>query len=175
MKREHLIIKWILRVTHADKNSSIDFADWISDGNILSRYVAYLNFPAKIRIDMIFFVRIMSTLCFNSVERDQWGTFGCSPEEQRYVLTEIGPVVLKIRAGQKFFFPSWVSTHYGMKQFSNKICLLCKMTEIQLFVYILIKFPNQQICIKKCQKIIFRHKIIMKSWFLVVSGQKMPI
>jgi len=63
LKREHLIIKWILRVTHADKNSSIDFADWISDGNILSR--------------------IMTTLCFNSVERDQWSTFGCSPEEQR--------------------------------------------------------------------------------------------
>ena len=55
MKREHLIIKWILRVTHADKNSSIDFADWISDGNILSRYVAYLNFPAKKKIWYDFF------------------------------------------------------------------------------------------------------------------------
>ena len=37
LKREHLIIKWILRVTHAYKDSSIDFADWIADGAILSR------------------------------------------------------------------------------------------------------------------------------------------
>ena len=36
LKREHLIIKWILRITHLDKDMSIDFADWIRDGTVLS-------------------------------------------------------------------------------------------------------------------------------------------
>ena len=38
VKREHIIIKWILRITHMDKNSNIDFADWIQDGRVLSKY-----------------------------------------------------------------------------------------------------------------------------------------
>ena len=37
LKREHLIIKWLLRVTHVNKDSSIDFADWIRDGTILMK------------------------------------------------------------------------------------------------------------------------------------------
>ena len=37
VKREHIVIKWILRVTHMDKNSSIDFADWVQDGVVLSK------------------------------------------------------------------------------------------------------------------------------------------
>ena len=37
LKREHLIIKWILMVTHVNKDSSLDFADWIKDGSILSK------------------------------------------------------------------------------------------------------------------------------------------
>ena len=36
LKREHVIIKWILKVTHKDKDMSIDFAEWIRDGKILS-------------------------------------------------------------------------------------------------------------------------------------------
>ena len=83
MKREHLIIKWILRVTHADKDSSIDFADWIKDGTILSR--------------------VMTTLCFNSIERDQWGSsFGCSPEEQR--VKDVRTQILDYGVDEKFLF-----------------------------------------------------------------------
>merc|ERR1712062_808611 len=63
LKREHLIIKWILRIIHKDKDGSIDFADWIRDGQVLSN--------------------VMTTLCFNSCERDRWSSFGCSPDEQR--------------------------------------------------------------------------------------------
>ena len=37
LKREHVIIKWILKVTHKDKDSSIDFADWIKDGKVLTQ------------------------------------------------------------------------------------------------------------------------------------------
>ena len=37
LKREHLIIKWILRITHLDKDMSIDFADWVQDGTVLSQ------------------------------------------------------------------------------------------------------------------------------------------
>jgi hypothetical protein len=36
VKREHIVIKWILRVTHTDKNSNVDFAEWIRDGKVLS-------------------------------------------------------------------------------------------------------------------------------------------
>jgi hypothetical protein len=38
VKREHMVIKWILRITHMDKNSNIDFAEWIKDGRVLSKY-----------------------------------------------------------------------------------------------------------------------------------------
>jgi hypothetical protein len=37
LKREHVIIKWILKVTHKNKDMSIDFADWIKDGRVLSQ------------------------------------------------------------------------------------------------------------------------------------------
>ena len=33
--------------------------------------------------------------------------------------------------------PPKVSVHHGMKKYVNKICLLCLLTEIWLFVYIL--------------------------------------
>ena len=38
------MIKWILKVTHKDKDSSVDFADWIKDGKILTQWVDYVNF-----------------------------------------------------------------------------------------------------------------------------------
>jgi len=63
LKREHLIIKWILRITHLDKDMSIDFADWIQDGVVLTQ--------------------VMTTLSFNSVERDKYGSAGCNPKEER--------------------------------------------------------------------------------------------
>ena len=36
-KREHLIIKWILRITHMNKDGEVDFADWVQDGKVLSK------------------------------------------------------------------------------------------------------------------------------------------
>lgn len=30
-----MVIKWIMRITHLDKDMSIDFADWVRDGKIL--------------------------------------------------------------------------------------------------------------------------------------------
>ena len=82
MKREHLIIKWMLRITHKDKDGSIDFADWIQDGQILSN--------------------VMTTLCFNSVERDRWSSFGCSPEEQR--VKDVRAQILDYGVADKYLF-----------------------------------------------------------------------
>lgn len=44
-----MVIKWILRVTHGDKNGEQDFADWIQDGTVLSKYVdrAFTLIPRK--------------------------------------------------------------------------------------------------------------------------------
>ena len=36
-KREHLIIKWILRITHMNKDGEVDFSDWVQDGKVLSK------------------------------------------------------------------------------------------------------------------------------------------
>ena len=36
-KREHLIIKWILRITHMNKDGEVDFGDWVQDGKVLSK------------------------------------------------------------------------------------------------------------------------------------------
>jgi len=82
LKREHLIIKWILMVTHVNKDSSLDFADWIKDGSILSK--------------------IMTTLCFNSIERDQWSSFGCSPEDQK--VKDVRNQILHYGVDQKYLF-----------------------------------------------------------------------
>jgi len=82
LKREHLIIKWILRITHLDKDMSIDFADWIRDGTVLSS--------------------VMTTLCFNSVERDKYGSAGCNPEEDR--IKEVQTQILAYGVEQKYMF-----------------------------------------------------------------------
>ena len=82
LKREPLIIKWMLRITHKDKDGSIDFADWIQDGQILSN--------------------VMTTLCFNSVERDRWSSFGCSPEEQR--VKDVRAQILDYGVADKYLF-----------------------------------------------------------------------
>ena len=44
----------------------------------------------------------MTTLCFNSMERDQWGTFGCSPEEQR--VKDVRQQILDYGVHEKFVF-----------------------------------------------------------------------
>ena len=36
-KREHIIIKWILRITHMNKDGEVDFSDWVQDGKVLSK------------------------------------------------------------------------------------------------------------------------------------------
>ena len=36
-KREHIIIKWMMKITHINKDMSIDFADWIQDGMVLKQ------------------------------------------------------------------------------------------------------------------------------------------
>jgi len=82
LKREHLIIKWILRITHLDKDMSIDFADWVQDGAVLSQ--------------------VMTTLCFNSVERDKYGSAGCSPEEER--IKSLQAQILDYGVEQKYIF-----------------------------------------------------------------------
>lgn len=82
LKREHLIIKWILRITHLDKDMSIDFADWVQDGTVLSQ--------------------VMTTLCFNSVERDKYGGGGFSPEEER--IKSLQAQILDYGVEQKYIF-----------------------------------------------------------------------
>merc|ERR1712062_600780 len=82
LKREHLIIKWILRIIHKEKDGSIDFADWIQDGQVLSN--------------------VMTTLCFNSVERDRWSSFGCSPDEQR--VKDVRTQILDYGVKEKYLF-----------------------------------------------------------------------
>merc|ERR1712062_348096 len=82
LKREHLIIKWILRIIHKDKDGSIDFADWIRDGQVLSN--------------------VMTTLCFNSCERDRWSSFGCSPDEQR--VKDVRTQILDYGVKEKYLF-----------------------------------------------------------------------
>ena len=37
-KREHLIIKWILRITHMNKDGEVAFSDWVQDGKVLSKW-----------------------------------------------------------------------------------------------------------------------------------------
>jgi hypothetical protein len=69
-------------VTHVNKDSSLDFADWIKDGSILSK--------------------IMTTLCFNSIERDQWSSFGCSPEDQK--VKDVRNQILHYGVDQKYLF-----------------------------------------------------------------------
>ena len=44
----------------------------------------------------------MTTLCFNSMERDQWGTFGCSPEEQR--VKDVRQQILDYGVHEKYVF-----------------------------------------------------------------------
>ena len=55
-------------------------------------------------------------------------------------LTEIISLILKFSAPQKMIWdetPTKVLVHHGMKKYVNKICLLCLVPEILLFVYIL--------------------------------------
>ena len=55
-------------------------------------------------------------------------------------LTEIVFLILKFSAPQKMIWdetPTKVLVHHGMKKYVNKICLLCLVPEILLFVYIL--------------------------------------
>ena len=42
-KREHLIIKWILRITHMNKDGEVDFGEWVQDGKVLSKSVCQPN------------------------------------------------------------------------------------------------------------------------------------
>ncbi|TRY80251.1 hypothetical protein TCAL_13567 [Tigriopus californicus] len=62
-EREHSMIKFILMVLHGDKPSNVDFADWIKDGQVL--------------------MNMMTTLSFNSVPTDPFGSAGVKPEESR--------------------------------------------------------------------------------------------
>ena len=48
------------------------------------------------------FFRIMTTLCFNSIERDQWSSFGCSPEEQR--VKDVRAQILHYGVEEKYLF-----------------------------------------------------------------------
>jgi len=82
LKREHLIIKWILRITHLNKDMSIDFADWVQDGTVLSQ--------------------VMTTLCFNSVERDKYGSAGHNPEEDR--IKSLQAQILEYGVEPKYLF-----------------------------------------------------------------------
>ena len=44
----------------------------------------------------------MTTLCFNSIERDQWSSFGCSPEEQK--VKDVRNQILHYGVDQKYLF-----------------------------------------------------------------------
>ena len=44
----------------------------------------------------------MTTLCFNSIERDQWSSFGCSPEEQR--VKDVRAQILHYGVDAKYLF-----------------------------------------------------------------------
>ena len=90
-------------------------------------------------------------------------------------LTEISAVVLNFLPRSKILNRPKVSTHYRIQKFVNKICLHKLIVEIMLFVYIFVKFRNRLIKVKKIQKIISRHKFIVRSWFLVVLDPKINI
>ena len=90
-------------------------------------------------------------------------------------LTEIGAVVLNFLPGSKILNRPTVSTHYRIQKYVKKICLHKLIVEIMLFVYIFMKFRNRLSKVKKIQKIISRHKFIVRSWFLVVSDPKIKI
>jgi len=62
MKREHIIIKWMMRITHLNKDMEVDFADWVQDGTVL--------------------ILLMTTLDFNSVEREKFKC-GSNPIKDR--------------------------------------------------------------------------------------------
>ena len=44
----------------------------------------------------------MTTLCFNSIERDQWSSFGCSPEDQK--VKDVRNQILHYGVDQKYLF-----------------------------------------------------------------------
>ena len=46
--------------------------------------------------------RVMTTLCFNSVERDKFGSAGCSPEEER--IKQLQAQILDYGVDAKFMF-----------------------------------------------------------------------
>ena len=50
----------------------------------------------------LFFSRVMTTLCFNSVERDKYGSAGCNPEEDR--IKEVQTQILAYGVEQKYMF-----------------------------------------------------------------------
>ena len=62
-----------------------------------------------------------------------------------------------------FYLPMSFDSLWDVKICKKKICLLCKLTEILAVCLHFGKIKNQQIKVKKCRKIIFGHKIIMKS------------
>ena len=43
-----------------------------------------------------------TTLCFNSIERDQWSSFGCSPEDQK--VKDVRNQILHYGVDQKYLF-----------------------------------------------------------------------
>lgn len=82
LKREHIIIKWMLRVTHLNKNLQIDFADWILDGTVLAL--------------------VMTTLDFNSVERDKYKQAGKDPAKDR--VENVQKAILNYGVDPKYLF-----------------------------------------------------------------------
>lgn len=82
LKREHIIIKWMLRVTHLNKNLQIDFADWILDGTVLTL--------------------VMTTLDFNSVERDKYKQAGRDPAKER--IENVQKAILNYGVDPKYLF-----------------------------------------------------------------------
>lgn len=82
LKREHIIIKWMLRITHLNKDMSIDFADWIQDGTVLTI--------------------VLTTLDFNSVEKDKYKQKGDNPAKDR--IEKVQKAILNYGVEPKYLF-----------------------------------------------------------------------
>ena len=88
-----------------------------------------------------FFFRILTRLCFYSNKRDQWSSFGCSPEDQK--VKDVRNQILHYGVDQKYLFRLEDVTK---KMNTPKVvrCLeeVAKLVSIQCRKYMCCKFWN---------------------------------
>ena len=107
----------------------------------------------------------MTTLCFNSIERDQWSSFGCSPEEQK--VKDVRNQILHYGVDQKYLFRLEDVTK---KMNTPKVvrCLeeVAKLVSIQFRQ----KFKN----LTRWYEEISKREAVQKGYDLLNQGEKIP-